>query len=99
MNTNIYSQGVTFKDAITAPFKITDGFHFKTVPLGIMSVYNFISAVVLILMFILFLFTLKLAPAGAVFFVLITSVLHSAYVQAYLIQGVKCKEALYYKGN
>lgn len=95
MNTNYMCRDVTLKDAIKAPFNIADGFHFKTVPLGIQSIYNFIIAVVLTLLFFLFLFTLNLVPASAVFFILATSVLHSAYVQAYLIQGIKCKQVLY----
>lgn len=94
MNNNSYCKDITFTDAIKAPFLVADGHHFKTVPLGIQSVYNFIIAVVLTLLFFLFLFTGNFQLTGAVFFILATSVLHSAYVQAYLIQGYKCKQAL-----
>ena len=93
-----YADGINFKDVFwNAPWKINDGCHFYSFPLGLLSIINLLTIVAILGVSIYIMYTgvmsLDYRAIFLGFIILFGGMISNSfmfYVQAYLIKGCQC---------
>ena len=96
-----YNPSVYFTEALTYPVKLNSGCHFYSFPLGVISIINFLTLLLIlflsgstIIIGITSLDYWKIAYGGIILFGGIFLNLFMFYTQAYLIKGCQCSKQL-----
>lgn len=96
---NDFDPNVTLEDALIAPMSLyKDKCHFYSFPLGVISIINFLTMILIILSILSASYKVivgkgsLLTPLYIAFFGFITNIF-IFYVQAYLIKGCQCAKS------
>ena len=89
-----FEPNVLFSDVLSAPLKLTDGCHFYSFPLGIISIINFLIILTILISTVSAFLSCEWGIGLVIFFGGIISQLFMIYVQAYLIKGCQCAQKL-----
>jgi hypothetical protein len=93
-----YADGINFTDVfLNAPFKIIDGCHFYSFPLGLLSIINLLTIVAILGVSIYIMYTgvmsLDYRTIFLGFIILFGGMISNSFmfsIQAYLIKGCQC---------